>query len=71
MLLVVFIFPQVAKLLGFLLQIYEELHVCILEQACWCRCRVPLQGAAAGCCLKVNGVGALEWHAGKMWSTKK
>ena len=35
---------------------------------------VPLQGAAAGaaagCCLKVNGVGALEWHAGKMWSTK-
>ena len=43
LLLVVFIFPQVAKLLGFLLQIYEELHVCILEQACWCRCRVPLQ----------------------------
>ena len=27
------VFPQIAKLLGFLLQ------VCVLEQACWCRCR--------------------------------
>ena len=36
-----------AKLLEFLLQVYEELQVCVLERACWL---VPLQGAAAGCC---------------------
>ena len=24
--------------------------VCALERACWCRCRVPLQGAAWACC---------------------
>ena len=26
--------------------------VCALELGCWCRCRVPLQGAAAECCLR-------------------
>lgn len=45
------VFPQIAKLVGFLLQ------VCVLEQACWCRCRVPQQGAARmvllPLCLKV------------------
>ena len=30
------------------LQVEEELHVCVLERACWRRCRAPLQGAAAG-----------------------
>ena len=42
------VFHQIAKLLGFLLQVEEELHVCVLERACWRRCRAPLQGAAAG-----------------------
>ena len=32
--------------------------MCVLGWACWCR--VPLQGVAARCCLKVNGVCALE-----------
>ena len=27
--------------------------VCALELGCWCRCRVPLQGAAAGAVLRV------------------
>ena len=27
------VFPQIAKLLGFLLQVEEELHVCVLERA--------------------------------------
>lgn len=35
-------FSQTAKLLGFLLQVKEELHVCVLERACWCRSRVLL-----------------------------
>ena len=26
---------------------------CALEQACWYHCRVPLEGATAGCCLRV------------------
>ena len=37
----VFFFPQRAKLLGFLLQIYDELDLCVLEGML-----VPLQGAA-------------------------
>ena len=36
--------------------------VCALEQACWCRCEVQLQGAAWGCCCQ-SGVRALQ-HAG-------
>ena len=32
------------------------MHTCVLQRACWCRCRVPLQGAASGCLL-------LEWCA--------
>ena len=32
--------------------------MCTLGWACWCR--VPLQGVAAGCCLKVSGVCAFE-----------
>ena len=34
---------------GFLLQVYKELHdlhVCVLERACWRRCRVLLDGSA-------------------------
>ena len=26
-----------------------------LERACWCRCRVPLQGTATGCCKVLLG----------------
>ena len=29
-------FPQMAKLLGFLLQVPDELDMCVLERACWC-----------------------------------
>ena len=58
------VFPEVAKLLGFLLQVQDELDMCVLERACWCRCRVPLQGAAAGCrcrvSLQVSLLGAAE-----------
>ena len=38
----VVVFPQIAKPIGFLFQVYEELHVCVMERACWYRCRVPL-----------------------------
>ena len=54
------ILPQVAKLLGFLLQVYELLSECfvrcrvLLSEFCarfgGCCCRVPVQGSAAGCC---------------------
>ena len=40
------VFPQIAKLLEFLLQVWDELGMCVLKRACWYRCRVPLQGAA-------------------------
>jgi hypothetical protein len=44
---------QIAKLFGFLLQVYEELHVGVLELGSRC-CRVPPwslgTGAARGCC---------------------
>ena len=35
-----------------------ESGVYALELACWCRCRVLLQGAAAGCCCRVPLQGA-------------
>ena len=50
------ILPQVAKLLGFLLQVYELLSECFV------RCRVLLQGAAAGCCCQ-SSVRGLEGAA--------
>ena len=42
---------QIAKLLGFLLQIWAGLNVC-LELGCWCRCK--LHGAAAKCRCRVS-----------------
>ena len=47
------ILPQVAKLLGFLLQVYELLSECFV------RCRVLLQGAAAGVLLQGAAVRVL------------
>ena len=41
--------PQIAQLLELLLQVEDELDMCVLEQAWWCCCRVPLQSAASGC----------------------
>eukprot|EP00435_Cladocopium_sp_Y103_P036329 s2461_g9.t1 len=41
--------------------------LCVLERACWCRCRVLLQGAAAGCrCRVLLGVVCAFWsgHVG-------
>ena len=55
------LFPKIAKLLEFLLQVYEELQVCVLERACWL---VPLQGAAAGCCCRVPPRGAASVRFG-------
>ena len=42
----------------------------LCEPSCWCRCMVPLQRAAAACCLRVcalwSGSGALwSWPAGR------
>ena len=54
----VVVFPQIAKLFGFLFQVYEELHVCVMERACWYRCRVPLQNTSSGCCCQSAGVAA-------------
>ena len=53
--------PHIEKLLGSLLEVLEELHVCVLEGACRCRCRVQLQAAALRCCCQ-RGTRALE-HA--------
>ena len=39
-------FLQIAKLLGFLLPVYDELYMCVVERARWCGCRVLLEGAA-------------------------
>ena len=36
--------------------------VCALELACWCRCRVPLQGAASGCRFRVLRAACALYH---------
>ena len=41
---------------------YFELDMCVLEQACWCRCRVPQQGAARMVLLPL-----WSWPAGAAW----
>ena len=52
------VFPRQRGLLGFLLQVYEELRVCVCKLGCYCRCRVPLLCAlgsfCAGCCCCVR-----------------
>ena len=77
------VIPQVAKLLEFLLQVWEGLHVCVLEGACSCRSRVllsewrvrfgagmlvPLLSVAAGCRCKLLLEGAAVRAMRALWS---
>ena len=77
------VIPQVAKLLEFLLQVWEGLHVCVLEGACSRRSRVllsewrvrfgagmlvPLLSVAAGCRCKLLLEGAAVRAMRALWS---
>ena len=51
-------FPQMAKLLGFLLQVPDELDMCVLERACWCAgaghyCQRAVCILTTWCCYRV------------------
>lgn len=48
-----FFSPESESYWGSYLQVQEEVPVCTLEPGCWCRGRVPLQAAAARCCVLV------------------
>ena len=60
------VFPQIAQLSGFLLQVWDELHVCLLDRACWwwvlvgccCQSGVFLEGAVFASSLR--GVESLQ-----------